>query len=147
MKSKWVGKGYRARPAMNVTPLVDVVLVLLIVFMVVIPAIEQGLAIEIPGIANPDKKSESSSQAFTLSITKEGNVLLDDQEIPWANLETRLKVAASQAPGKRVVVRGDKGASYASIRRVYRAVQQVGFPGVAMKVNHRQDQDPTRHGQ
>jgi len=131
---------------MNVTPLVDVVLVLLIIFMVVIPAIEQGLAIEIPGIHNPDKKSESSSQAFTLSITKEGSVLLDDQEIPWANLETRLKVAALQSPGKRVVLRGDKSASYGTIRRAYRVIQQVGFPGVAMKVNHRQDQNPSKHG-
>lgn len=131
---------------MNVTPLVDVVLVLLIVFMVVIPAIEQGLAIEIPGIHNPDKKNESSSQVLTLSVTKEGAVLLDDQEIPWAKLEARLKVAAMQAPGKRVVLRGDKGASYGSIRRAYRAVQQVGFPGVAMKVNHRQDPNPSKQG-
>jgi biopolymer transport protein TolR len=146
MKSQWVGKGYRARPVMNVTPLVDVVLVLLIVFMVVIPAIEQGLAIEIPGIHNPDKKNESSSQVLTLSVTKEGAVLLDDQEIPWAKLEARLKVAAMQAPGKRVVLRGDKGASYGSIRRAYRAVQQVGFPGVAMKVNHRQDPNPSKQG-
>jgi len=144
MTTKWVGKGYRARPTMNVTPLVDVVLVLLIIFMVVIPAIEQGMAIEIPGIHNPDKKSQSSFQAFTVTVTKEGGVLLDDQETPWARLEGRLKAAASRAPGKRVVLRGDKGASYGNIRRAYRVVQQVGFPGIAMKVNHRQDQSPSR---
>jgi biopolymer transport protein ExbD len=92
---------------MNVTPLVDVVLVLLIIFMVVIPAIEQGMAIEIPGIRHPDKKSESSGQAFTVSITKEGTVWLDDHEIPWANLEARLKGVALREPGKRVVLRGD----------------------------------------
>lgn len=147
MKPKWVGKGYRARPAMNVTPLVDVVLVLLIIFMVVIPAIEQGMAIEIPGIRHPDKKSESSSQAFTVSITKEGTVLLDDNEIPWASLEARLKGAAVREPGKRVVLRGDKGASYGNIRRAYRVAQQVGFPGIAMKVNHRQEQGPAQPGQ
>jgi biopolymer transport protein TolR len=128
---------------MNVTPLVDVVLVLLIVFMVVIPAIEQGMPIEIPGIHNPDPKSQSSGQAFTLSVTKEGTVLFNDQEIPWTRLEAKLKTAALQAPGKRVVLRGDKGASYGHIRRAYRVVQQVGFPGVAMKVNHRQDSEPS----
>jgi biopolymer transport protein TolR len=142
MKTKWVGKGYRARPTMNVTPLVDVVLVLLIIFMVVIPAIEQGMAIEIPGIHNPDQKSKSSFQAFTVTITKEGTVWMDDQEIPWTKLETRLKVAASRAPGNRVVLRGDKGASYGNIRRAYRVAQQVGFPGIAMKVSHRQESSP-----
>ena len=147
MTPKWVGKGYRARPTMNVTPLVDVVLVLLIIFMVVIPAIEQGMAIEVPGIHNPDKKADSSFQAFTVTVTKDGTVWLDDQEVPWANLERRLKAAASRAAGKRVVLRGDKGASYGNIRRAYRVVQQVGFPGVAMKVNHRQDQGSSQPGQ
>lgn len=146
MKTQWVGKGYRARPTMNVTPLVDVVLVLLIIFMVVIPAIEQGMAIEIPGIHNPDKKRQSSFQAFTLTVTKEGTLWLDDQEIPWAKLERRLKVAALREPGKRVVLRGDQGASYGNIRRAYRVVQQVGFPGIAMKVNHRQEQGPSPAG-
>jgi biopolymer transport protein ExbD len=146
MKAKWVGKGYRARPVMNVTPLVDVVLVLLIIFMVVIPAIEQGMAIEIPGIHNPDKKSQSSFQAFTVTVTKEGTVWLDDQEVPWAKLEARLKLAALRAPGKRVVLRGDQGASYGNIRRAYRAAQQVGFPGIAMKVSHRQSQSPPQAG-
>jgi biopolymer transport protein TolR len=147
MTSKWVGKGYRARPAMNVTPLVDVVLVLLIIFMVVIPAIEQGLAIEIPGIHHPDQKAGSSFQAFTVTITKEGAVWLDDQEIPWTRLEARLKWAALREPGKRVVLRGDKGASYGNIRRAYRVVQQVGFPGIAMKVNHRQGESPAQGAQ
>jgi biopolymer transport protein ExbD len=131
---------------MNVTPLVDVVLVLLIVFMVVIPAIEQGLAIEIPGIHHPDQKTQSSGQAFTLSITKQGTVWLDDEEIPWAQLQRRLKAAAARAPDKRVVLRGDQGASYGDIRRAYHVAQQVGFPGIAMKVNHRQAPGPARPG-
>jgi biopolymer transport protein TolR len=127
---------------MNVTPLVDVVLVLLIVFMVVIPAIEQGLAIEIPGIRNPDKKDSSSAQAYTLSVSKEGGVFLDDQEIGWPQLDAKLKAAALQAPGKRVVLRADKATNYVHVRRAYRAAQQVGFPGIAMKVNRRQDAEP-----
>lgn len=143
MKAQWIGKGYRARPTMNVTPLVDVVLVLLIIFMVVIPAIEQGMAIEIPGIHHPDKKTRWSGEAITLSIAKEGTVWLDDQEVSWAKLEGRLRMAARQSPGKRVVLRGDRGASYGNVRRVYRIVQQVGFPGIAVKVSHRQDQRPT----
>ena len=138
MTPKWTGKGYRARPVMNVTPLVDVVLVLLIVFMVVIPALQQGLAIEIPGISNPDKKSEAGGQPFTLSISKDGDVYFEDDEVPWRELEAKLKAAAKREPGKRMVLRGDRGARYAEVRKLYRIAQQVGFPGVSMKVNRRQ---------
>lgn len=128
---------------MNVTPLVDVVLVLLIIFMVVIPAIEQGLAIEIPGIHHPDTKRDSVGPALTLSISKQGGLFLDHQEIPWERLESRLWMAAQHAPRKRIILRGDKGTDYQHIRRAYRAAQQVGFPGVAMKVNCRQNKDHT----
>ncbi len=126
---------------MNVTPLVDVVLVLLIIFMVVIPALQQGLAIEIPGITHPDKKNDAGGPPFMLSINKDGDVYFEEDEVPWNQLETRLKAAAKREPGKRVVLRGDKGAKYAQVRRLYRIAQDVGFPGVSMRVNHRQDAD------
>jgi biopolymer transport protein ExbD len=136
MTPKWVGKGYRAHPVMNVTPLVDVVLVLLIIFMVVIPALQQGLSIDLPGITNTDEKKDSGGQPFTLSVTKDGEVYLEDEDIPWKDLEGRLKEVARREPGRRVVLRGDKGAQYAQVRRLYRVAQQVGFPGVSLKVNH-----------
>jgi biopolymer transport protein ExbD len=141
MTPKWKGKGYRARPVMNVTPLVDVVLVLLIIFMVVIPALQQGVNISIPGIANADDKKEASGQPFTLSITKEGDIYFEDDKVAWKDLEARLKAAAKREPGKRIVLRGDKGADYGDVRRLYRTAQQVGFPGVSLKVNHKLDDD------
>jgi len=139
MTPKWKGKGYRARPVMNVTPLVDVVLVLLIIFMVVIPALQQGVNIEIPGITNTDDKKEGGGQPFTLSISKDGEIYFEEEKVAWKELEAKLKAAAMREPGKRIVLRGDKSADYADVRRLYRAAQQVGFPGVSMKVNHRLD--------
>jgi biopolymer transport protein ExbD len=141
MTPKWKGKGYRARPVMNVTPLVDVVLVLLIIFMVVIPALQQGVNIEIPGITNTDEKKETGGQPFTLSISKEGEIYFEDDKVEWKDLEAKLRAAAKREPGKRIVLRGDKGAEYGDVRRLYRAAQQVGFPGVSMKVNHRLDEN------
>jgi biopolymer transport protein ExbD len=140
MTPKWVGKGYRARPAMNVTPLVDVVLVLLIIFMVVIPALQQGVNIDIPGITHTDEKKEAGGQPFTLSISKDGEIYLEEDKVEWKDLEAKLKAAARREPGKRIVLRGDKGAEYSDVRRLYRAAQQVGFPGVSLKVNHRLDE-------
>ncbi len=141
MTPRWTGKGYRARPVMNVTPLVDVVLVLLIIFMVVIPALQQGMSIEIPGISNPDPKKQEGGQSFTLSVNKDGDVYLEEDMVPWDKLEAQLKAAAKREPGKRVILRGDRGASYAQVRKLYRIAQQVGFPGVSLKVNHRADSE------
>jgi biopolymer transport protein ExbD len=140
MTPKWVGKGYRARPTMNVTPLVDVVLVLLIIFMVVIPALQQGVTIQLPGITHPDEKKEPGGQPFTLSINKEGEIYFEEEVVAWNKLEATLKAAAQRQPGKRVVLRGDKDARYSDVRRLYRTAQQVGFPGVSLKVNHRLDE-------
>jgi biopolymer transport protein TolR len=141
MRVQWAGKGYRARPVMNVTPLVDVVLVLLIIFMVVIPALQQGVNIELPGVLNADDKKEASGQPFTLSVSKEGEVYFEEDKVAWKELEATLKAAAKREPGKRIVLRGDKGAEYSDVRRLYRTAQQVGFPGVSLKVNHRMDED------
>jgi biopolymer transport protein TolR len=146
MTPKWAGKGYRARPVMNVTPLVDVVLVLLIIFMVVIPALQQGVNIELPGITNTDDKKEGGGQPFTLSVSKDGDIYFEEDKVTWKELEATLKAAAKREPGKRIVLRGDKGAEYADVRRLYRAAQQVGFPGVSMKVNHRLDDDGPKSG-
>jgi biopolymer transport protein TolR len=79
-----------------------------------------------------------------LSVDKEGDVYLEDEAVPWANLEAKLKAAARREPGRRVVLRGDKDANYTDVRRLYRAAQQVGFPGVSLKVNHRLDEDGKR---
>jgi biopolymer transport protein ExbD len=138
---KWVGKGYRARPVMNVTPLVDVVLVLLIIFMVVIPAMDEGVSIEIPGITNVDDK-KSNAEPYSLAITKDGAIYFDDEPVPLDKIQARLRAAVRKQPGRRIQLRGDKEASYAQVRKLYRMAQEVGFPGVSLKVNHRQDEGP-----
>jgi biopolymer transport protein ExbD/biopolymer transport protein TolR len=130
----------RPRPLMNVTPLVDVVLVLLIIFMVVIPALQQGQQIELAGILNVDAESESKGQPFALSITRDHQVFFEEEPVSYAALEAKLRAAIKAQPNRRVVVRADKAAEYAKVRAIYRAVQQVGFAGVSLRVNrHREE--------
>ncbi len=129
---------HRARPVMNVTPLVDVVLVLLIIFMVVIPAMQQAIRVEVPGIVNVDDKSEGGAPPFMLSLTREGGVFLEEDRLPPGQIEPRLAAARKREPNRRIVLRGDKGTAYAQVRNLYRLVQNVGFPGVSLRVNQRQ---------
>ena len=128
----------RARPAMNVTPLVDVVLVLLIIFMVVIPALQQGLNIEMPGVFNVDLPSQSKAQPFILSVTHDNKLYFEETLVDRAALEARLRSAIRSQPGRRVVIRADKSAEYVQVREIYRVAQQTGFPGVSLRVNRRQ---------
>jgi biopolymer transport protein ExbD len=125
---------------MNVTPLVDVVLVLLIIFMVVIPALQQGLNVEIAGIFNVDQPSESKNP-FMLSITKDHELYFDEEMLSASALESKLRSASRAQPGRRIVVRADKQADYAKVRDVYKVAQSSGFPGVSLRVNRLHDDE------
>jgi len=139
MAARTSNPSHRAKPVMNVTPLVDVVLVLLIIFMVVIPAMQQAINVEIPGIANVDEKTESAGQPFILSLTRDGAVFLEEDRLPPKQIEARLQLARRREPNRRLVLRGDKGTAYAQVRSLYGVVQTVGFPGVSLRVNQRQE--------
>jgi biopolymer transport protein TolR len=121
-------------PEINVTPLVDVVLVLLIIFMVVIPQLEAGAAIDVPAAHHPDRRSDVETEAITISVTAHGELFLDRQPIARAELVARLKGMHRQQPARPLRIKGDRGARYDVVRRVFRDCQSVGFPGVALEV-------------
>ena len=73
-------------PEINVTPLVDVVLVLLIIFMVVIPQLESGAAIDVPSARHADQRSDAEHEAISLGVTVSGEVFLDREPIARAAL-------------------------------------------------------------
>jgi biopolymer transport protein TolR len=121
-------------PEINVTPLVDVVLVLLIIFMVVIPQLEAGAAIDVPSARHPDNKSEVETDAITVSVTTHGEIFLDRMPIERAALVPQLRVLRKQQPGRPLRIKGDRKARYDMVRGVFRDCQSVGFPGVALEV-------------
>jgi biopolymer transport protein TolR len=125
----------RPRPVMNVTPLVDVVLVLLIIFMVVIPALQQGMNLEMAGIVNVDETAKSKTEPFTVSLDRDNQIVFEDETLTQKQLAAKLRAASKKQPGRRVVVRADKSVEYTKVREVYRIVQATGFPGVSLRVN------------
>ncbi len=124
-----------AAPVMNVTPLVDVVLVLLIIFMVVLPMMDKIPHVTLPDLVNPDAVSKAKTDPFTLAVTDNGELFFEQDKLSDADLETRLRDANKQDPAKRLVLRADKSTAYADVRRLFKICQEVGFPGISLRVN------------
>jgi biopolymer transport protein TolR len=135
-------KRARAVPVMNVTPLVDVVLVLLIIFMVVVPMMEKSPAIALPDFFNPDPEAKGKTDPYTLSITTTGDVYFEKQKVSDATLELTLREANEKEPGRRIVLRADRMTPYEFVRPLFKTCQDIGFPGVSIRVNSlKKDED------
>jgi biopolymer transport protein ExbD/biopolymer transport protein TolR len=126
---------YRPAPVMNVTPLVDVVLVLLIIFMVVIPAMEKSAQVDLPSIFNVDPEAKSKTDPFTLSLTTDGTMYFEQEPLSQEQFLTTLRAAQEREPSRRLVLRADRKAHYGDVRKLFQACQEVGFPGVSLRVN------------
>ena len=123
-----------AKPDINVTPLVDVVLVLLIIFMVVIPQMEAGATVTVPGAANPDPKTDVTHKPITLSVTKTGALYLEKRAVSRDELIALLREGHAASPRSKLVLKGDKAVSYGLMRSLFRECQGLGFPGVSLQV-------------
>ena len=134
-----LGNGsFRPQPAMNVTPLVDVVLVLLIIFMVVLPMMESSAQVELPAIFHVDADAKSKTDPFTLSLTRDGRVFFEQEAVGAERLEERLRSANQREPSRRLVLRADRLAHYGEVRRLFKRCQEIGFPGMSLRVNERE---------
>jgi biopolymer transport protein ExbD len=131
-----VGNGRAgAKSEINVTPLVDVVLVLLIIFMVVTPQLTPGKDVKLPS-APGTKDAPSGAPALVVSVTAERQVYVDAATQPaGAALEAQLAQALREQPGRRIVLKGDRSLSYGDVRSVMRKSRDAGAKGVALAVD------------
>ena len=126
--------GRRGRSALmseiNVTPFVDVMLVLLIVFMVAAPLLTVGVPIDLPETQATALNSET--QPISLSVNDRGQIFLQETEISMDEVVAKLSAIAKNGYEERIYVRGDKTADYGTIMRVMGLVSQAGYKKLAM---------------
>jgi biopolymer transport protein ExbD len=122
---------------MNVTPLVDVVLVLLIIFMVVAPRLDQDVQVELPGIFNPDPEVEVSAEPLKVTVAKSGEYYIDDQKYDLDGAVGFLESEHAADPFRRLLLRADSGLTYGQVRDIFARSQKVGFPGIGLMVGER----------
>jgi biopolymer transport protein TolR len=127
-------KRVEVRPDMNVTPLVDVVLVLLIIFMVIMPQMEAGAAVDTPSVTNPDAAEKNKLEKITVSLTPSGTMWVEKEILEHDAALVRLAELRRANPSHRVVLKADKRVKYQEVRRVVAAIRELGFPGIALQV-------------
>jgi biopolymer transport protein ExbD/biopolymer transport protein TolR len=128
---------HHATPEINVTPLVDVVLVLLIIFMVIAPALEHGERVELPGILQPDKDQKGKLDPITVTVGRGGAVYVEKTPVTIEALPAQLADIHAREPDRRVVLKGDGMLDYQKVRDVFAVVQNAGFSGVSLQVQKR----------
>jgi biopolymer transport protein TolR len=129
------GRRSRRRPVMaeiNVTPMVDVMLVLLIIFMVSAPLLTVGVPLDLP--QTQAKSLDQDKNPLTLSVNLKGQVFLNDTEIGIEELVPKLKAITDARSGldERIFVRGDKKVDYGTVMKVMGRLSQAGFRRVAL---------------
>ena len=121
----------------NVTPLVDVVLVLLIIFMVITPMLEKGSPVELPLTENPIK-AKSIDEQITITVSKNGDFFWEVDPIDDVTLGQKLSETYSKTPTRPIFVKGDVGVAYGRVRLVMKRVQEAGFPRVGVITKERE---------
>ncbi len=128
---RWRRHGaYRPMSEINVTPFVDVMLVLLIVFMVTAPLLTVGVPVDLPKVkAQPLSQPE---EPLVVSINAEGGIFIQDTSVELESLVPRLIAITKNNPEARIYLRGDRAVSYGRIMQVMGRVNAAGFTRVAL---------------
>lgn len=115
----------------NVTPLVDVCLVLLIIFMVVTPMLQSGIDVMLPEGPHAEKKPGGEGDLI-ISIKQDGTVFVGQDWIPDRNLVTFLRAEYQKNPARAVMLKADKRLNYGKVRFVMKAANEAEFSGVSI---------------
>lgn len=124
------GKRYQPMAEINVTPMVDVMLVLLIVFMVAAPLLTVGVPVNLPKAGAQSLKADEEPLAITVNAA--GKIFIEETEIAIAALVPRLKAIAGAGFEQRIYVRGDKDVAYGRVADVVARINAAGYARVAL---------------
>ena len=121
---------YRLMAEINVTPFVDVMLVLLVVFMVTAPLLTVGVKVDLPSAeANV---IQGDDEPLTVSINSSGEIFLQESPILLEELVPKLRAITGESPDTRIFVRGDKEIGYGLVMEVMGSINSAGFNKVAL---------------
>ena len=122
----------------NVTPMVDVMLVLLIIFMVAAPLMTVGVPIDLP--ETQAKPLNAETQPITVSVNEQGQIFLQETEIPIEEVVPKLEAISKTGYEERIYVRADKASQYGTVMQVMARISAAGFKNLCLITLQEQDQ-------
>jgi len=126
-----LGEGSKMQSSINVTPLVDVVLVLLIIFMVMAPQMRKGPDVRLPKTEKPSQQGDERGRIL-VSIDQAGGIWINDNPVAPERFGETLRAAVAAETEPKVVIRGDAKLNFRQVREAMQAVEQAGFRGVGL---------------
>ncbi len=126
-----LGEATKLQAAINITPLVDVVLVLLIIFMVMAPQMRKGPDVNLPNTAKPSEQGDERGRIL-VSVDDAGGLWINDQSVTAEHFSDALRAAVGAEPDPKVVIRGDARLKFREVRQTMLALEQAGFRGVGL---------------
>ncbi|HEX3108226.1 MAG TPA: biopolymer transporter ExbD [Thermoanaerobaculia bacterium] len=140
------GSPDEVKSEINVTPLVDVCLVLLIIFMVVTPMLQQGVDVLLPEGPHSEKKPGKEGDLI-ISVKQDGTVFVGQDWIPDAKLTAYLKDQHDKDPSRAVMMKADKRINFGKVRLVMKAANDANFGGVSFLTQNQQaGEQIAKHG-
>lgn len=128
----------------NVTPLVDVMLVLLIIFMVTAPMLQEGVSVDLPEAKASELQREQTADEVVIALAGQGNIFLNDVEIKEDQLEGKLLELTRDKPTRAVYLRGDKTVPYGVVARIMATLKNAGVSNLNLITSPQEESSRTR---
>ena len=136
-------EGSKVNANINVTPMVDVMLVLLIIFMVITPMLQNKVAVDMAKVDNPTSMPDADKEdAIVVAITRDGGVFLGQDKIAVSELGARVRDKIADKPGKTIFVRADARAQFRAVEDAIDAVRTAGVDEVGLLTQKREPGGP-----
>ena len=137
-------EGSKVSSEINVTPMVDVMLVLLIIFMVVTPMLQKGISVDMAKVNNPEQMPDADKEdALLVSITRDGKVYFGSEQITVDNLTTKVKDRLANKADKRVYVKADMRTRFGGVVQVVDSVRAAGVDDLGLLTDQRKTSPTT----
>src|SRR5579871_4816658 len=132
-------EGSKVNANINVTPMVDVMLVLLIIFMVITPMLQNKVSVDMAKVDNPTSMPDADKEdAIVVAITRDGGVFLGQDKIAVSELGARVRDKIADKPGKTIFVRADQRAQFRAVEDAIDAVRTAGVEEVGLLTQKRE---------
>jgi biopolymer transport protein ExbD/biopolymer transport protein TolR len=123
----------------NVTPMVDVMLVLLIIFMVITPMLQNKVSVEMAKVSNPTAMPDADKEdAIVVAITRDGGVFLGQNKVATSELGVQVREKLADKPGKTIFIRADARAQFRAVEDAIDAVRTAGVDDVGLLMQKRE---------